>query len=90
MFGRQAAVFRKAPGDCSLAEQDTSAYDSMAEVGDTPAAGAGDLGNEAAQMEAFHEARDLRAAPGIGGRGRAEPPGAHVAVAKAVEHVFAA
>ena len=40
-------------------------------------------------MEAFHETRDLGAAPGIGGRGRAEQLGAHVPVAEAVERVFA-
>ena len=51
----------------------------MAELGDTPAAGAGDLGDEAAHMEAFHEARELRAAPGIGGRGRARGDGAAAA-----------
>ena len=50
----------------------------------------GILGDEAAYVEAFHETRDLGAAPGIGGRGRAEQLGAHVPVAKAVERVFAA
>src|SRR5947208_13371157 len=41
-------------------------------------------------VEAFHETRDLGAAPGIGGRGRTEQLGAHVPVAEAVERVFAA
>ena len=41
-------------------------------------------------VEAFHETRDLGAAPGIAGRGRAEQLGAHVPVAEAVERVFAA
>src|SRR5437764_664692 len=44
----------------------------------------GILGDEAAYVEAFHETRDLGAAPGIGGRGRAEQLGAHVPVAEAV------
>ena len=90
MFGASGGGLQEDAGKLLLAEQDGSAHDGMAELGDTPAAGAGDLGDEAAHMEAFHEARDLRAAPGIGRRGRAEEPGAHVAVAKAVEHVFAA
>jgi hypothetical protein len=50
----------------------------------------GDLGDQATHVKAFHEARDLPTAPGLGGGGGTEEPHAHVAVAKAVQGVLPA
>ena len=62
----------------------------MAEGGDAPAARAGDLGEETAEVEAFEEAGDVRAALAIGGSRGAEEAHPLVAVPHALEGVFAA
>lgn len=60
----------------------------MPEVGDPPAARAGNLRDEAAQVQPFDEAGDLRAAPAIGGSGGPEQLRAHLAVTEALERVL--
>ena len=56
-----------------LAQQHGRAHHGVSEVGDAPAARAGNLGEEPAEMQPFfEEAGDLGAAPTIVGGGRAE------------------
>lgn len=77
-------------GEFLLAYQDGRAPDGMAELGDAPAAGAGDLRDEAAHVKAFDEARDLPAAPGVGGGRGTEQVHPPLAVVKAVQGVLPA
>jgi hypothetical protein len=85
MSGASGGGLQEDGGEFLLAEQDSGAHSGMAELGDTPAAGAGESGDQATQVEAFDEPRDLRAPRGIG---RDKQLRAHVAVAKAMEGVF--
>jgi hypothetical protein len=73
-----------------LAEQHGRAHHGVAEVGDAPAARAGDLGEETAEMQPFEEAGDVGAAPTIVFGGRAEEAKAQRAVPEALQQVFAA
>jgi hypothetical protein len=58
-------LLQEGGGEVVLAEVDGGAYDSVAQVRHPPAAGAWDLGDETAQVQAFHEARDLTTAPPV-------------------------
>jgi hypothetical protein len=49
-----------------FAQQDRGGHHGVTELGDAPAARAGDLGEEPAEMEAFEEAGDVGAAATIG------------------------
>jgi hypothetical protein len=87
--GQSGGLLQERDGKLVLAELDGGAHHGVAEVRDTPTSCAGDLGHEASQMQAFHEARDLATAPRGARRGGAEQPGPQIAVAKALEEVLA-
>ena len=63
-----------------FAEVNGRTLDDVAEVGDTPAPRARDLGDEPTDVQPLDEARDARALPGIGGMRRADEALAEVAI----------
>jgi hypothetical protein len=52
MLGASGGGVREYGGEALLAQLDGGAHDGMSELRDTPAAGAGDLGHETAQVHA--------------------------------------
>jgi hypothetical protein len=83
-------LLQEGGGEVVLAEVDGGAHDGVAQVRHPPAAGAWDRGDETAQVQAFHEARDLSTAPPVARGGGAEQPDAEITGATAVEEVLAA
>ena len=49
-----------------LAEPDGGAHRGMTEVGDAPAPGTRDFGDEPADVESFEQAGDVRTVPAVG------------------------
>lgn len=83
-------VLQESAWEVLLTEQDGGGHHGMTEVRDAPAARAGDLGEEPAEMQAFEEAGDVGAAPAIRGSRGAEEAHSQLAVAPALEGVCAA
>jgi hypothetical protein len=73
-----------------LAQQHGGAHHGVPEVGDAPAARAGDLGEETPEMQAFEEAGDVGAPAAIGGSAGAKEVEPQLTVAEALQGVFAA
>ena len=73
-----------------LAQQDGGAHHGVTELRDAPAARAGDLGEETAEMQAFEEAGDVGAPAAIGASVGPKEVDPQVAVAEALQGVFAA
>src|SRR5262249_32992610 len=76
-------VLQEGGREVFLAQQHGRAHHGVSEVGDAPAARAGNLAEEPAEMQPFEEAGDLGAAPTIVGGGRAEEAQAERAVPEA-------